>query len=376
MNPNLHPGALLQGGRYRIIRLLGQGGMGAVYLAEDLELFGRACVVKEMLPHYATQTEKRKAEDDFRREAQLLAQLNEPGHARIPEIYGYFVEGQGHYLVMKYVQGENLEERLERLGHPLPAEEVTCYALQVCDALAYMHRQRPQPVVHRDIKPANIIVDQGEQVWLVDFGLARASLQPGAWVVIGHGKTVGAGTPGYTPLEQWSMRSEPKSDVYALGATMHHLLAGLDPRDRFDPFPELDLQILRALSSFPRLRSLRPSLSTELEEIVAAALAQEPAQRPSAAQMKDRLEALSAASEDRVQRLVSRWIPTLGKIVGLALVTAVEILLQRKAEGKANQHAGPAVRKGTGQGTCLYCGGQGVTIWGDNCPICGGTGRR
>lgn len=373
MNTNFQPGALLQGGRYRIIRLLGQGGMGAVYLAEDLELFGRTCVVKEMLPHYATQAEKRKAEDDFRREAELLTQLNEPGQAHIPEIYAYFVEGPGHYLVMKYVQGENLEERLERLGFPLPEEEVIWYALQVCDALVYMHSRRPQPVIHRDIKPANIILGEGGQVWLVDFGLARASLQAGALVMIGHGKTVAAGTPGYTPLEQWLMRPEPNSDIYALGATMHHLLAGLDPRDRFDSFPELDIQILRALSSFPPLRSLRPSLSTDLEEIVAAALAQDSAQRPSAAKMKERLEALVTTFEDRALRLVRRWMPTLGKIAGLALATAVEALFQRKV----SQGAGPAVKKGSGnKGACFYCGGQGVTIWGSNCPMCGGTGRR
>ncbi len=372
MNPNLQPGALLQSGRYRVIRLLGQGGMGAVYLAEDMELFGRACVVKELRPHYVTQAEKRKAEDDFRREAKLLTQLNEPGHVHIPEVYGYFVEGQGHYLVMKYVQGENLEERLERLGHPLSEEEVVRCALQVCDALVYMHNRRPQPVIHRDIKPANIILGAGERVWLVDFGLAKSSLPSGALVMIGRGKTVGAGTPGYTPLEQWLMQPEPKSDIYALGATMHHLLVGLDPRDRFDSFPELDVQILKALSSFPALRSLRPSLSPHLEEIVTAALAQAPSQRPSAAKMKNRLEALSATFEDRALRLVRRWMPTVGKIVGLAVATAVEAFLQRKV----SPQAGPTVREAPGEGTCFYCGGEGVTIWGLECPMCGGTGRR
>ena len=117
-------GTSLQGGRYQIMGQLGQGGMGAVYLAKDKELFGRLCVVKQMRPFFATQSERRKAEEDFKREAEVLARLNHPGHPRIPEVYGYFVEGLDQYLVMKYIEGESLERRLERLKRPLSEAEV------------------------------------------------------------------------------------------------------------------------------------------------------------------------------------------------------------------------------------------------------------
>lgn len=119
MPKSLPVGTLLQGGRYQIIGQLGQGGMGAVYLAKDMELFGRLCVVKQMRPFFATQSERRKAEEDFKREAEVLARLNHPGHPRIPEVYGYFVEGMDQFLVMKYIEGESLERRLERLKRPL-----------------------------------------------------------------------------------------------------------------------------------------------------------------------------------------------------------------------------------------------------------------
>ncbi len=246
-------GTPLQGGRYQIIGQLGEGGMGAVYLAKDMELFGRLCVVKQMRPFFASQTERRKAEDDFKREAEVLAQLNQPGHPHIPEVYGYFVEGGDQFLVMKYIEGESLERRLDRLKRPLSEVEVIRCAAEVANALVYLHSRKPQPVVHRDIKPANIIVDPEDRVWLVDFGLARASTSSGARVMLAGGKTVAAGTPGYTPLEQWQMQASVKSDVYALGATMHHLLSGQDPRDRFTSFPELSFDILKSFSQFKPL---------------------------------------------------------------------------------------------------------------------------
>jgi serine/threonine protein kinase len=219
MTKSLPVGTPLQGGRYQIIGQLGQGGMGAVYLAKDIELFGRLCVVKQMRPFFATQSERRKAEEDFKREAEVLARLNHPGHPRIPEVYGYFVGGVDQFLVMKYIEGESLERRLERLKRPLSETELIRCAQESANALVYLHSRRPQPVIHRDIKPANIIIDPEDRVWLVDFGLARAAVSSGARVMVAGGKTVAAGTPGYTPLEQWQMQPTPKSDIYALGAT-------------------------------------------------------------------------------------------------------------------------------------------------------------
>jgi serine/threonine protein kinase len=139
--------------------------MGAVYLAKDMELFGRLCVVKQMRPFFATQSERRKAEEDFKREAEVLARLNHPGHPRIPEVYGYFVEGLDQFLVMKYIEGESLERRLERLDRPMSETEVVRCAMETANALVYLHSRRPEPVIHRDIKPANIIADPEDRVW-------------------------------------------------------------------------------------------------------------------------------------------------------------------------------------------------------------------
>ncbi len=387
---SLPVGTPLQGGRYQIIGQLGHGGMGAVYLAKDMELFGRLCVVKQMRPFFATQSERRKAEVDFKREAEVLARLNQPGHPRIPEVYGYFVEGLDQFLVMKYIEGESLERRLERLGRPLSETEVARCAQEAANALVYLHSRRPQPVIHRDIKPANIIVDPEDRIWLVDFGLARAAVSGGARVMVAGGKTVAAGTPGYTPLEQWQMNPAPKSDIYALGATMHHLLTASDPRDRFTSFPELDLDLLRSFSEFQPLAELRPDISPALSNLVSRCLDPDPGRRPSAQQLEIELGRM-APTGSRVFDTVKRWSPTLGEMLGTALATFVRMLFGRPApeedrtsgrryNGGALPNGGAATsvsREADSQRPaipCLYCRGQGVTRGGRPCPICRGTG--
>lgn len=378
----LPAGTALQGGRYQILRLLGEGGMGAVYLAADVELFGRTCVVKQMRPFFASQTERRKAEDDFKREAEVLAQLNQPGHPHIPEVYSYFVEGGDQFLVMKYVTGENLEQRLQRLKQPLAEQEVIRCAAAVADALVYLHSRRPQPVVHRDIKPANIIVDPEDRVWLVDFGLARASTSAGARLMMAGGKTVAAGTPGYTPLEQWQMQTLPRSDIYALGATMHHLLTAQDPRDRFTTFPELNLELLRTFSTFSPVAELRPGVSSALADLVTRCLDPDPRRRPDAEQLKIELDRLSPTGS-RLLDTARRWSPTLGQILGTALATFVRMLFGRSGDREElpSRTTNPTVRPTSSQVAsdrpalpCLYCRGQGVTAKGKTCPICRGTG--
>jgi serine/threonine protein kinase len=371
-------GTPLQGGRYQTIGQLGQGGMGAVYLAKDMELFGRLCVVKQMRPFFATQSERRKAEEDFKREAEVLARLNHPGHPRIPEVYGYFVEGMDQFLVMKYIEGESLERRLERLKHPLSEAEVVRCALEVANALVYLHSRRPQPVIHRDIKPANIIVDPEDRVWLVDFGLARAAVSSGARVMVAGGKTIAAGTPGYTPLEQWQMLPSPKSDIYALGATMHHLLTAHDPRDRFSSFPELDVELLRSFSKFESLLELRPDVNPALAGLVARCLDPDPNRRPTANQLEIELGRL-APTGSRFFDTVKRWSPTVGEMLGAALATFVRMLFGRPAPQSQGPSRSTSSTERPAQGQrpaipCLYCRGQGVTRGGRTCPICHGTG--
>jgi len=261
-------GPILQG-RYRLLRKLGQGGMGAVYLAEDTQLFGRQWVVKEMLPP-TDPADQREVGKNFQREAEVLAELR---HPRIPAITHYFSEGGRYYLVMEWVDGEDLEKRLERHGGPLPEREVVNYAAQVCDILEYLASQSP-PIVHRDIKPANIIVDSYGAVYLVDFGIARAKPILGASV--GRDTSLW-GTQGYAPPEQFTGQTEPRSDVYALGATMYHLLTGRDPRDpthqRFEP-----------------INALVPSISTGVAQIVAQMLDPVVDHRPTASELRKRFE--------------------------------------------------------------------------------------
>ena len=372
-------GTSLQGGRYQIIGQLGEGGMGAVYLAKDMELFGRLCVVKQMRPFFASQSERHKAEDDFKREAEVLAQLNQPGHPHIPEVYGYFVEGGDQFLVMKYIEGESLERRLDRLKRPLSEVEVVRCAAEVANALVYLHSRKPQPVVHRDIKPANVIVDPEDRVWLVDFGLARASTSSGARVMLAGGKTVAAGTPGYTPLEQWQMQANDRSDVYALGATIHHLLTDQDPRDRFTSFPELSLDILKSFSQFKLLSEVRPDLSPALVSLVARCLDPDPRRRPDAAQLEIELDRL-APTGSKLFETVRRWSPTLGEFLGTALASFVQALFGRRAPGERSRAQSgtqpPDRRSAAGRPAfpCLVCRGQGVTANGKPCPICRGTG--
>jgi serine/threonine protein kinase len=296
-------------------------------------------------------------------------------------VYGYFVEGVDQFLVMKYIEGESLERRVERLKRPLSETEVIRCAHEVANALVYLHSRRPQAVMHRDIKPANIIVDPEERVWLVDFGLARATVSSGARVMVAGGKTVAAGTPGYTPLEQWQMQPTPKSDIYALGATMHHLLTARDPRDRFSTFPELDMEVLRTFSTFQPLSELRSDIGPGLSNLVARCLDSDPNRRPPATQLEIELGRL-APTGSKFFDTVKRWSPTVGEMLGTALATFVRMLF-----GKSTPETNWSSRTAKGTSTskqvqsgqrpaipCLYCRGQGVVSSGRKCPICRGTG--
>lgn len=257
--------------RYVITRKLGEGGMGRVYLAEDSNLYGKQCVVKEMLPYYTSEEEKAEAERFFLREVKLLASLRHPG---IPQISDHFIIGDHYYYVMEFVEGETLAERAARLGGRLPEREALEYLKQIADVLAYI-ASRPEPVVHRDIKPDNLIIDQVTgQVKLVDFGLAKAKL---GVQTVGQKSSV-MGTPGYAPPEQYQGQTEARSDVYALGATMHHMLSGQDPRNAPMPF------------QFAPLRSLVAGISPQAESLVAGMLEFNVAGRPTAAQLKQAVE--------------------------------------------------------------------------------------
>jgi eukaryotic-like serine/threonine-protein kinase len=251
----LSPGTLLNN-RYRILSTLGQGGMGAVYHAID-ENLGVAVAVKENLfltDEYARQ---------FQREASILAGLR---HANLPRVGDYFTfEGQGQYLIMDYIDGEDLRMRLERLKQ-LPEKEVIIIGVLICEALAYLHSRKP-PVVHRDIKPGNIKITPEGEIILVDFGLAK--VMSGAQATTTGARAM---TPGYSPPEQYgTARTDPRSDVYSLGATLYAALTGVIPED--------GLARATGKVELTPIRSLLSKVNRRLAAALEKALEVEPEQR-------------------------------------------------------------------------------------------------
>ncbi|MBK7219553.1 MAG: serine/threonine protein kinase [Candidatus Promineofilum sp.] len=201
--------------RYRIVRLVGQGGFGAVYRAWDMSL-SQPVALKENNDGGV------ESQRQFEREAKLLAGLRHPNLPRVGDHFS--VPGQGQYLVMDFIEGKSLGDLLAERGGPLPEAEVLPWIRQVCDGLEYLHSRTP-PVIHRDIKPDNIIISPDGRAVLVDFGISK-EFAPGKGTTIGA-KAV---TPGYSPPEQYaSGKTDARSDVYALGATLYTLLTGQVP---------------------------------------------------------------------------------------------------------------------------------------------------
>jgi serine/threonine protein kinase len=242
--------------------------MGAVYRTEDLRIGGRPRAVKELLQNWGTAQERVEAETWFRREGETLMSLQHPA---IPQIHDTFSEGMRHYLVMDYVEGRSLEEVVMEEGSPgLPEERVVGWADQVLEVLSYLHG-KADPLIFRDLKPANLMLTPQGQIRLIDFGIARVFTQQAQGTAIG--------TPGYAPPEQYQGLAEPASDLYALGATMHHLLTGRDPRKN-RPF------------DFPQVRSLEPGISAPVASAVDRSLALDPRARlGTAAEMRRALHA-------------------------------------------------------------------------------------
>ncbi|GAB4542043.1 MAG: hypothetical protein Kow0063_33550 [Anaerolineae bacterium] len=275
MTGRLEPGTLLHQ-RYRILGLIGSGGMGAVYLADDSRLEGRRCAVKEtrLLPDLS-QEATQALRDQFHREASILARLD---HPNLPKVSDYFSAGDRDYLVMDYVPGPDLHQMVvdaRREGRFLDEGTVMAWGRQLCDALAYLHHQDP-PVLHRDVKPANIKLTPEGRIKLVDFGLVKP-LDPN------DPKTLtslhGVGSLPYTPLEQYVDElghTDPRSDLYSLGATLYHLLTAQEP-------PSAQARFLDPNLLIPP-RRINPAISSEVEAAILWALALHPQERPQSTQ--------------------------------------------------------------------------------------------
>ncbi len=268
---SLQSGVVLQN-RWRIMGVLGVGGMASVYKARDLRFpdVTRHVAVKEMLNLASDPQIREMTLRNFEREANILASLSHPA---MPEIYDYFPGSNHVYLVMEFINGKDLEAILNSVPmDKIPVETVRKWAAELCDVLAYLHEHEPEPIIFRDVKPSNVMIDQHGNVRLIDFGIAKR-FESGI-------KGTMIGTEGYSAPEQYKGEATPASDIYAIGATLHHILTRRDPRLE-PPFSFAERPI----------RKFNQQVSSDFEAIIMKALAYDAANRfATAREMKEALD--------------------------------------------------------------------------------------
>jgi serine/threonine protein kinase len=260
--------------RYRLLHTIGQGGMGAVYVAQDTQLGDRLVAVKEMSMSRLTPQELPQAVEQFRREAHLLASLH---HPNLPVIHEYFGESDRWYLVMSFIEGQNLQSVLNTApGKRLPVNEVVRIGIELCKVLDYLNTHQPQ-VIFRDLKPLNIMITPKGDICLIDFGIARHFKQQGQTKDTAYYHSV-----GYSPPEQYGQsQTGPRSDIYSLGATLHQMLSGHNPASK--PF------------QFSHLQLVDPTLPVPLVKLITQMLEMNEQARPaSAAEVEAQLERVLA----------------------------------------------------------------------------------
>lgn len=314
--PTMQPGVVLQS-RYAIEGTLGVGGMSVVYRGRDLRFKDvvRPCAIKEMFQSAPDSNTRLLNLKNFERESGLLATLHHPA---IPKVYDFFEENGRFYLILELIPGQDLETVLDEARGPLAEDRVVRWAAQICDVLAYLHNRTPEPVVFRDMKPSNVMVTPEERIVLIDFGIARnlnRSDRKGTMI----------GTEGYSPPEQYRGLAEPRGDLYALGATLHHLLTASDPR----------LETPFTFHERP-LRQLNPAVSPELDAVVAKSLEYDVGARwNSAEEMKQALLGLASFGAPMASMPASR--PAAAPARGRAAAT--ELLWSFKCEDEVRSSA-------------------------------------
>lgn len=249
--------------------------MGSVYRARDMHFSNavKLVAVKEMINQTRDPNLRQTMMVNFEREANILVSLN---HTSIPKIYDFFEVNERYYLVLEYIDGKDLEAYLADHKGFLAEDQVISWAIEMCDVLNFLHSHKPEPIIFRDVKPSNIMVNRNDHIVLIDFGIAKV-------FKVGQKGTM-IGTEGYAPPEQYRGEANPTVDIYALGATLHHLLTRRDPRVEA-PF---------TFSERP-IRQINPTVSTELESVINTALAYNGKDRyPSAAAMKEALMAVAS----------------------------------------------------------------------------------
>lgn len=255
---SLTPGTVLEN-RYQIQRIVGRGGMSTVYAARDLR-FGqveRITAIKEMVDEDPDPGTRALRLVNFERESALLATITHPA---VPKIYDYFSHGGLVYLVLEYVDGQDLERALLARQKPFPEDLLVKWTLEICDVLETLHNQEPDPIIFRDLKPSNIMLRKNGRIALIDFGIAR----------VFHGNQRGTmiGTEGYAPPEQYRGIADVRGDIYALGATLHHLATASDPRQE-TPFTFHERPV----------RSLNPNVSDDFAAVINRMVSYHPDQR-------------------------------------------------------------------------------------------------
>jgi serine/threonine-protein kinase len=257
--------------RYKIRERIGQGGTGSIYLADDTRLEGRLCAIKEVEHNRALPTQFiEQAREQFFREASILARLD---HPNLPKVSDFFSEGPRDYLVMDYVPGMDLRERMleaRRNKTFLSEREVLRWAAQLTDALEYLHQQDP-PIIHRDIKPSNLKITPSGLIKLVDFGLVKILAPNEVTITIIQGQ----GTALYTPLEQYGgddSHTDVRADIFSFGSTLYHLLTNEPPAEARKRF--LDTRNLTPP------RDINPNISARVEKAILWAMSLHPDDRP------------------------------------------------------------------------------------------------
>lgn len=288
MTGKLEEGTILDG-RYRIVRSLGQGGMGTVYLAEHLQL-DTIVAVKEVYGPRQDEAEYQAALEQCQQEARFLVRLH---HANLPKVNDAFIENDRFYLIMEFIEGITLETRLQQAeDHRLNVESVVEWGLQIADVLAYLHSQDPA-IIFRDLKPANVMIEPDGAVRLIDFGIARR-FQPNA-----NKDTALLGSVGYSPPEQFGRhQTDPRSDIYAFGATLHHLLTGRDPAA--EPF------------RFPPASTLVPNIPASLSRLLSDCVALDASARPQG--IHEVALRLLAVRDELARIPAQEAVPTVGEV--------------------------------------------------------------
>lgn len=293
--------------RYQLTKIVGQGGMGNVYRAEDLRLPGRLCAIKEVPPDpQATSTTRTQSHQQFLKEASILARLD---HPNLPKVSDFFTEEGHDYLVMDFVPGQDLQQILRAShenGRFLEEHVVMSWAEQIIDAINYLHRQNP-PVLHRDIKPSNIKLTPDNRIKLVDFGLVKQLAPDDSRTIT---VVQGRGTVLYTPLEQYGgegSHTDVRTDIYALAATLYHLLTDFPPPDAKARF--LNPRVLRDP------RTINDNISRRVAKAILWAMEMHPDNRPDSV-------------DEFWQALIGNKTPPVSGRGGTA-VASLEIIIQK-----------------------------------------------